>query len=115
LPSARSIAALGLTRPYSQPDIEQVSGGIERRDASFSRYSPNLEVSFYSGNLDSDSMLKISPLTSTQASIAGPGYDNDGGYFLYKTKISDPHFIQILARIESDEAAFQLSRLLGLD
>lgn len=70
---------------------------------------------FYSGHLDGESVLRIAPLTGTQASLAGPSYENDGGYFLYAVKVSDPHFIQILARVESDEAAFQLSILLGLD
>jgi len=70
---------------------------------------------FYSGNADADSILNISPLSRTHASIAGPGYEHLGGYFLYRTKHSDPFHIEILARIENGAAAFQLSRLLGLE
>lgn len=72
-------------------------------------------MNYYSGNIDNDSSLKLSPLTNVQARMAGPGYQEAGGYFLYRTRNSDPQIIEVLAQVHSDEAAFQLSRLLGLD
>ena len=72
-------------------------------------------MNFYSGNIDNDSSLKLSPLTSVQARMAGPQFEDSGGYFLYRTRNSDPQNIEVLAQVPSDEAAFQLSRLLGLD
>ncbi len=72
-------------------------------------------MNYYSGNIDNDTSLKLSPLTNVQASMVGSHYGDVGGYFLYRTKISDPQHIEVLAQVPSDEAAFQLSRLLGLD
>ena len=72
-------------------------------------------MNYYSSNIDNDTSLKLSPLTDVQARMAGPIYEEAGGYFLYRTRNSNPQQIEVLAQIHSDEAAFQLSRLLGLD
>lgn len=72
-------------------------------------------MNYYSGALDNDLSLKLSPLTGEQARMVEPQLAGVGGYFLYKTRKSDPQSIEVLAQVHSDEAAFQLSRLLGLD
>ncbi|CAK7257695.1 MULTISPECIES: hypothetical protein [unclassified Shinella] len=72
-------------------------------------------MNYYSGTLDNDLSLKLSPLTGEQARMADPQFEGAGGYFLYKTRKSSPKSIEVLAQVHSDEAAFELSRLLGLD
>lgn len=72
-------------------------------------------MNYYSRAIDNDTNLQISPLSNALASMAGPGFEELGGYFLYRTRSSDPNCIEILAQVHSDEAAFQLSRLLDLD
>jgi len=69
-------------------------------------------MNYYSRTIDNDTSLKISPLTSVQARTAGPEFEEVGGYFLYQTRNSDPHSVEVLAQVCSDEAAFRLSRLL---
>ncbi|MBY2944007.1 hypothetical protein HF264_30730 [Rhizobium leguminosarum] len=72
-------------------------------------------MNYYSAAIDNDLSLKLSPLTDDQARMAGQTFEEAGGYFLYKTRKSDPNCIEVLAQVHSDDAAFQLSRLLGLD
>ncbi len=72
-------------------------------------------MNYYSRSIDNDTRLQLSPLTSVQARIAGSDFEDAGGYFLYQTRDSDPHGLEVLAQVSSDDAAFRLSRLLGLD
>lgn len=72
-------------------------------------------MNYYSRTIDNDMSLRISPLTNVQARTAGPEFEETGGYFLYQARNSDPHNVEVLAHVCSDEAAFRLSRLLGLE
>lgn len=72
-------------------------------------------MNYYSSAIDNDLSIRLSPLTNDQARMADPQFAGVGGYFLYRARKSDPQCIEVLAHVHSDEAAFQLSRLLGLD
>lgn len=73
-----------------------------------------MAMSYYSANIDNDQSIIISPLTNLQANAAGINPDNAGGYYLYYKSQSSPEDVEVLARVQSEEAAFRLSRLLKL-
>ena len=57
----------------------------------------------------------ISPLTDERASAAGLEADATG-YFLYeRSQSGGANDVSVLAQIHSEEAAFRLSRMLGMD
>lgn len=72
-------------------------------------------MKYYSGKIGNDATLRLSPLSNAQAQAFAPEYEGSPGYFLYRIYESDPHAVEILARVDTDDAAFQLSRLLGLE
>lgn len=69
---------------------------------------------FFSANRGDDTELLLAPLTDETATAAGLDPDQASGYFLYETSLRDPNKITILAQVPSDEAAFALSRMLGM-
>jgi hypothetical protein len=70
---------------------------------------------YFSTNVSNDVTLCISPLTDERASAAGIAADTTG-YFLYERAQSGAATdVAILAQIHSEEAAFRLSRMLGMD
>lgn len=72
-------------------------------------------MNYYSGKTGNDEKLTLAPLSDMQAMAVGPEYEGAAGYFLYRTFHSDPQKIEVLAHVDSDEAAFQVSLLLGLE
>ena len=74
-----------------------------------------MDGSFYfSAILDAETKLFLAELTDEEAIAAGRDAGAGGGYFLYEKSLQHPQEINILARVESDEAAFALSRMLNM-
>lgn len=70
---------------------------------------------YFSKPLDSDRTLCVSPLTDRLLQSAGQEIGDVSGYFLFCQDRSEGMTgVQILARLESEEAAFALKTLLGM-
>jgi hypothetical protein len=70
---------------------------------------------YFSAQIDRDTTLCIAPLTTKRVELSGQRIDDASGYFLYQTRGGgEPSEVQILARIESDEAALALKDMLAL-
>ena len=70
---------------------------------------------YFSTNISNDVTLCISPLTDERATAAGIDADATG-YFLYeRSQSGGTSDLSVLAQIHSEEAAFRLSRMLGMD
>jgi hypothetical protein len=72
---------------------------------------------YFSTNLSNDVVLCISPLTDEKAANANPEIARDPtGYFLYEYNASgNADDVSVIARVCSEDAAFRLSRILGMD
>lgn len=70
---------------------------------------------YFSVNTDNDRMLCIAPLTDEKIAAAGGEIGDTSGYFLYETRQSAADDVVILARLVSEEAAFDLSRRLHME
>jgi len=70
---------------------------------------------YFAVKLDSETTLCIAPLTSKRIELSGQRIDDPSGYFLYQTQGGgEPNDVEILARMESEEAALRLKDMLGL-
>lgn len=70
---------------------------------------------YFSAKVDSETTLCIAPLTSKRIELSGQRIDDPSGYFLYQTRgDGEPDEVEILARLESEEAALRLKDMLGL-
>ncbi len=70
---------------------------------------------YFSKEIDSETSLCIAPLTDKRIELSGETIDDASGYFLYEVKGGgEPDEVRILARIASEEAAFQLKQILEL-
>ncbi len=69
---------------------------------------------FFSASRPDGTTMYIAELADDEAVAAGIKPCDAIGYFLYRTETNRPHMIEILARIDGHEAAFELSRMLGL-
>lgn len=67
---------------------------------------------YFSTNVGNDVQLCLSPLTDSRA--ASVGLEGASGYFLYEKSSSDSS-VEIIARVDSEDAAFKLSRMLGME
>jgi hypothetical protein len=71
---------------------------------------------YFSTNLDNETTLCIAPLTNRRLAISGQEITDSSGYFLYETRKSEqPNEVRIIAQILSEDAAFQLSRILKME
>jgi hypothetical protein len=71
---------------------------------------------YFSTQIDSQTTLCIAPLTDRRIELSGQDLDDVSGYFLYQTRGgAEPTEVEILARIESEEAALRLKQMLGLE
>ena len=72
---------------------------------------------YFSTNLSNDTMLCLAPLSEKKAISVSPDFgDNPSGYFLYECKLSEGEDdVSVIARVLSDDAAWRLSRLLGME
>jgi hypothetical protein len=71
---------------------------------------------YFSARIDSDTTLCIAPLTDRRIELSGEDtLEDTSGYFLYELKGGDePTEVRILARLASEEAAFELRHMLSL-
>jgi hypothetical protein len=70
---------------------------------------------YFSGSLDNDQTLFISPLSDFDIEASGETVEDASGYFLYQRCYSAPEgSLTLLARLQSEEAAVEMSRLLNL-
>jgi hypothetical protein len=70
---------------------------------------------YFSAKVDSETTLCIAPLTSKRIELSGQEVENPSGYFLYQTRGGgEPGEVEIIARLESEEAALRLKDMLAL-
>jgi hypothetical protein len=70
---------------------------------------------YFSTKVDSDTTLCIAPLTEKRIALSGQDIADTSGYFLYQTRgEGEPGEVEILARLESEEAALRLKDMLAL-
>ena len=74
-------------------------------------------MNYYSKDFSDGASLRISPLTTRLAQNIYTDFDHTSKYCLYRKSAASlgGHKIEVLASIPDDDAAFQLSLLLGLD
>lgn len=71
---------------------------------------------YFSTNIDNETTLCIAPLTNKRITMSGQEIANPSGYFLYETRKSEqPNEVRVIAQILSEDAAFQLSRILNME
>jgi hypothetical protein len=71
---------------------------------------------YFTTNIDNETTLCIAPLTDRRIAMSGQEIADPSGYFLYETRKSqEPNEVRIIARVFSEEAAFELSRLLNME
>jgi hypothetical protein len=70
---------------------------------------------YFSAKVDSDTTLCIAPITKKRLELSGQDIGDPSGYFLYQTKGGgEPGDVEIIARLESEEAALKLKDMLAL-
>lgn len=70
---------------------------------------------YFSAQVDGDTTLCIAPLTDKRIELSGQSIDDPSGYFLYQVRGgAEPDEVEILARLESEEAALRLKDMLAL-
>jgi hypothetical protein len=70
---------------------------------------------YFSKEIDSETSLCIAPLTDKRIELSGEMINDPSGYFLYEIKgRGEPYYVNIIARLTSEEAAFQLKEMLDL-
>lgn len=70
---------------------------------------------YFSGQIDNDLAVFIAPLSDLDLQLSGEKVDDASGYFLYRRSYSEPdNPITVLARLHSEEAALEMSRMLRL-
>lgn len=70
---------------------------------------------YFSAQIDKDTTLCIAPLTNKRIDLSGQQIGDPSGYFLYQTRGGgEPGEVEILARLESEEAALRLRNMLSL-
>ena len=70
---------------------------------------------YFSKEIDSETSLCIAALTDKRIELSGEIVDDPSGYFLYEVKgHGEPYDVNIIARLASEDAAFQLKEILSL-
>ena len=70
---------------------------------------------YFSAQIDSDTTLCIAPITNKRVELSGQEIEDRSGYFLYQVRGgAEPGEVEILARLESEEAALRLKDMLAL-
>jgi len=71
---------------------------------------------YFSAQIDNETTLCIAPLTDRRLELSGEEIEDASGYFLFATRGGgDPTDVEILARVPSEEAAWRLRGMLGLE
>ena len=70
---------------------------------------------YFSAPVQNNQALFISALSDFEIELSGEVLDDASGYFLYQRSYDSPDRpITVLARLHSEEAAFQMSQILSL-
>ncbi len=70
---------------------------------------------YFSAKTDMETTLCIAPITDKRIELSGEEIEDRSGYFLYQIKgDGEANEIEILARLTSESAAIELSRMLSL-
>jgi hypothetical protein len=70
---------------------------------------------YFSAKIDTDTTLCIAPITNKRVELSGQEIADRSGYFLFQTRgKGEPSEVEILARLESEEAALRLKDMLSL-
>lgn len=70
---------------------------------------------YFSAQLDNDRAIFIAPLSDFDLEMSGETVEDASGYFLYQRCNSSPERpVTLLARLHSEEAAIEMSKLLNL-
>lgn len=70
---------------------------------------------YFSAQIDRDTTLCIAPITRKRIELSGQQIDDPSGYFLYQTRGGgEPSDVEIIARLDSEEAALRLKDMLSL-
>lgn len=69
---------------------------------------------YFSVNIDNDRTLCVAPLTERKIALSGEEIDDPSGYFLFELSASDDSVIEIIARVQSEEAAFRLRDMFNM-
>jgi hypothetical protein len=70
---------------------------------------------YFSVNLDNDRVLCIAPLTDRRIATATEEIQDTSGYFLFERRESSESSIDVIAHLASEDAAFRLRELLGMN
>jgi hypothetical protein len=70
---------------------------------------------YFSAKVDTDTTLCIAPITNKRVELSGQEIVDRSGYFLFQTRGNgDPGEVEIIARLESEDAVFRLKDMLSL-
>lgn len=69
---------------------------------------------YFSVNLDNDRTLCIAPLTDRKIALSGEEINDPSGYFLFETRGSEDAAVEIIARLQSEEAALRLREMFKM-
>jgi hypothetical protein len=71
---------------------------------------------YFSAQIDGETTLCISPMTSRRLELSGEEIDDESGHFLYIVRGgAEPREVEILARLATDDAIFRLREMLHLE
>jgi hypothetical protein len=69
---------------------------------------------YYTASRGDGTTLYIAPLTDAAIDACGQELPTSGGHFLYERSDNDPTDIRVIAHLVSEEAVFEMQRLLNL-
>jgi hypothetical protein len=76
----------------------------------------NMAEYYFSRKTDSGAVLCLAPISDRRVELSGEEIEDRSGYFLYEVKGgAEASEVEILARVQSEEAAMRLKRMLNLD
>ncbi|MDP1631823.1 MAG: hypothetical protein Q8L66_10435 [Caulobacter sp.] len=70
---------------------------------------------YFSAALDNDTTICLAPLSDRRLELSGEDLTDTSGYFLYTVHHgAQPEAVEILARVQSEDAAWRLKGMFGL-
>jgi hypothetical protein len=73
-----------------------------------------MDAIYLSASIGENASLCIAPLTKRRMLACGHSPSDASGYYLYQCRDDDPDSAEIIAHIESEDAAVRLGALLSL-
>jgi hypothetical protein len=71
---------------------------------------------YFSTQRDDGTKIYLCPLSSRRQACCAEPIEDASGYFLFEERVHGPFVeIEILARVDTDEAAIKLSRIFGMN